>query len=68
MGSYMDLFDAALAQEDFDKAAGYLARIGELHPDSPVLEEREQRIEAAKTGAVGPVGENGNHPRTHGFL
>ena len=48
MGSYMDLFDAALAQEDFDKAAGYLARIGELHPDSPVLEEGEQRIDAAK--------------------
>ena len=46
--SYMELFGAAVEQEDFDKASGYLARIRELHPDSPRLEEGEQSLEAAK--------------------
>ena len=46
--SYMELFGAAVEQEDFDKASGYLARIRELHLDSPRLEEREQSLEAAK--------------------
>ena len=45
---YMELFGAALEQEDLDKAAGYLAKIRELHPDSPVLEEGEQRLAAAR--------------------
>ena len=44
----MELFGAALEQEDLDKAAGYLAKIRELHPDSPVLEEGEQRLAAAR--------------------
>ena len=48
IGSYMELFGAAIEQEDFDKAAGYLAKIRELHPDSPVLEEGEQRLQDAK--------------------
>ena len=45
---YMELFGAALEQEDLDKAAGYRAKIRELHPDSPVLEEGEQRLAAAR--------------------
>ena len=45
---YMELFGAALEQEDLDKAAGYLAKIRELHPDSPVLEVGEQRLAAAR--------------------
>ena len=46
--SYMQLFGAAVDQEDFDKAAGYLTKISELHPDSPVLEEGEQRLQDTK--------------------
>ena len=46
--SYMELFGAAVEQEDFDKAAGYLAKIRELHPDFPVLQEGEQRLTAAR--------------------
>ena len=46
--SYMQLFGAEVEKEEFDKAAGYLAKIGELHPDSPVLEEGEQRLQNAK--------------------
>ena len=48
MGSYLELFGAALEQEDFDKANSYLARIRELHPDSPVLEDGARRIKASK--------------------
>ena len=48
IGSYMELFGTAVEQEDFDKAAGYLAKIRELHPDSPVLEEGEQGLAAAR--------------------
>ena len=46
--SYMQLFSAEVEKEDFDKAAGYLAKIRELHPDSPVLEEGIQLLEDAK--------------------
>ena len=46
--SYMQLFGAEVEKEDFDKAAGYLAKIGELHPDSPVLDEGEQRLQDAR--------------------
>ena len=46
--SYMELFGSAVKQEDFDKATGYLAKIRELHPDSPVLEEGERSLVAAK--------------------
>ena len=48
IGSYMELFGAAAEKEDFDKADGYLSRIRDLHPDSPVLEEGEGRLEAAR--------------------
>ena len=37
-----------LKRKSFDKAEGYLAKIGELHPDSPVLEEGEQHLQEAK--------------------
>ena len=46
--SYMEFFGAAVEQEEFDKAGGYLTRIRDLHPDSPVLEEGEQRLEATR--------------------
>ena len=48
IGSYMQLFGAKVGKEDFDKAEGYLAKIGELHPESPVLEEGEQRLQEAR--------------------
>ena len=48
MSSYMELFGTAVEQEEFEKAAGYLAKVRELHPDSPVLEAGEERIETAK--------------------
>ena len=46
--SYRELFDGAVEQEDFDKATGYLTKIRELHPDSPVLEQGEQSLATAK--------------------
>ena len=46
--SYGGLFEAAVEQEDFDKASGYLASIRDLNPDSPMLEAGEQRLEVAK--------------------
>ena len=48
IASYMALFGAAVEQEDFDKAAGYLSSIRDLNPDSPVLEAGEQRLEVAR--------------------
>ena len=48
IGSYRELFEAALEQEEFDKAEGYMERIRELHPDSPALEEGAQRLQSAK--------------------
>ena len=55
--SYMELFGAEVEKEDFDKAAGYLAKIGELHPDSLVLEEGEQRLKDAKQERVDRLAE-----------
>ena len=46
--SYGGLLDAAVEKEDFDRAAGYLASMRELNPDSPVLEQWEQRLEVAR--------------------
>ena len=46
--SYMQLFGAEVEKEEFDKAEEYLSRIRDLHPDSPVLEEGEQSLVAAK--------------------
>ena len=48
ISSYMELFGSAVEQEDFDKANGYLAKIRELHPDSPVLEEGGRSLAAAR--------------------
>ena len=45
---YRELFGVEVEKEDFDKAEGYLAKIGELHPDSLVLEEEEQRLQEAR--------------------
>ena len=48
IGSYMELFGVAVEQEDFDKAVGYLAKVRELHPDAPALEDGARRIETAR--------------------
>ena len=48
MGSYLELFGTALAQEDFDKAETYLGRIRKLHPDWPELGDAEQRLAEAR--------------------
>ena len=45
---YGELFASAVEGEDFDKAAGYLASIRDLNPDSPALEQGEQRLQDAK--------------------
>ena len=55
--SYGGLFDVAVEQEDFDKAAGYLASIRNLNPDSPVLEEGEQRLEDARQARAARLAE-----------
>ena len=55
--SYMRLFGAEVEKEAFDKAEGYLAKIGELHPDSPVLEEGQQRLQDAKQARVDRLAE-----------
>ena len=46
--SYMELFGTAVEQEEFDKATDYLSKIRELYPDSPVLEEGEHHLAAAR--------------------
>ena len=46
--SYMELLGAAVEQEDFDQASGYLERIRDLHPDSPALLTGKQRLAAAR--------------------
>lgn len=48
ISSYMELFGSAVEQEDFDKATNYLATIRALHPDSPILEEGERSLAAAR--------------------
>ena len=55
--SYGGLFDAALGEEDYDKAAGYLSSIGDLNPDSPVFEEGERRLEAARQARAARLAE-----------
>ena len=55
--SYGGLFDAALGQEDYDKAAGYLSSIGDLNPDSPVFEEGERRLGAARQARAARLAE-----------
>ena len=48
IGSYLELFGAALEQEDIEQAESYLSRIRDLHPDSPALAEARQRLQAAQ--------------------
>ena len=58
LGSYLELFGAAVEQEDFDRAAGYLERIRGLHPDSPALAEGEQRLAMARQAQADRLAEN----------
>ena len=46
--SYMELFGAAVEQEDFEQASSYLDRIRDLHPDSPSLLTGTQSLEVAR--------------------
>ena len=55
--SYMALFGTAVEQEDFDKAADYLAMIRDLYPDSPVLEAGEGRLAAARQARTNRLAE-----------
>ena len=45
---YGELFASAVEGADFDKAAGYLSSIRDLNPDSPVLDQGEQRLKEAR--------------------
>ena len=45
---YMELFGSAVVQEDFEQADSYLARIRDLHPDSPSLLSGRQQLEEAR--------------------
>ena len=62
--SYMQLFGAEVKKENFDKATGYLAKIRQLHPDSPVLEEGEQRLQEAKQARSGRLAEQERQRQT----
>ena len=46
IGSYMELFVAAVEKEDFDKAAEHLSGVRDRQPDAPGLAEAEQRLDA----------------------
>ena len=45
--SYMELFGAAVEQEEFKQAETYLSRIRDLHPDSPALLTGQKQLEDA---------------------
>ena len=62
--SYMELFGTAVEQEDFDKAADYLATIRELYPDSPVLEAGEGRLAAARQARTNRLAEQERQRQT----
>ena len=51
--SYLELFEAALGQGDYDQAADYLQRIRDLHPDSPLLQGAERKLAAARQAQAG---------------
>ena len=57
IGSYMELFGAAVEQEDFDQANSYLERIRGLHADSPSLLTGERQLEDAKQVRVDRLAE-----------
>ena len=48
IGRYVSKFDASLRVKDFDKADGYVSRIGGVYADAPVLSELEDRLSAAR--------------------
>ena len=56
---YMQLFGAEVEKEEFDKATDYLSKIRELHPDSPVLEQGERSLAAAKQSRADRLGRGG---------
>ena len=64
IGSYMELFGSAVEQEEFGKAAGYLSRIHDLHPESPMLEEGGGRLEAAKQARADRLAEQERRRQT----
>ena len=45
---YMELFGSAVVQEDFGQAESYLARIRDLHPDSPSLLSGRRQLDDAR--------------------
>ena len=45
--SYMELFGAAVEQEEFEQAETYLSRLRDLHPDSPALLAGQKQLENA---------------------
>ena len=46
--SYMELFSAAVEQEEFEQAESYLGRIRDLHPDAPSLLTGKKQLEDAR--------------------
>ena len=52
MESYLALFDEALAQGEFDKAAAYLETIRDMNLDSPLLADGERRLVAVRQAEV----------------
>ena len=57
IGSYMELFGAAVEQEEFEQAATYLSRIRDLHPDSPALLTGQKQLEDAKRARAARLAE-----------
>ena len=45
---YAELFAAALEQEEYEQAAGYLAKVRALQPHSPLVAEGERRLAEAQ--------------------
>ena len=45
---YMELFGSAVEQKDFEQADNYLARIRDLHPDSPSLLSGRKQLDEAR--------------------
>ena len=48
LGTYGAWFEAALAEGDFVKAEGYLAKVEALHAESPLLESGRRRLAEAE--------------------
>ena len=57
IGSYMELFGAAVEREEFEQAETYLSRIRDLHPDSPVLLAGQKQLEDARQARAARLAE-----------